>query len=123
MLRIGNVVIGVVDMARAIEFWTDALDLVDIDESNGPDWTTLHYADGSGPALGLQLSASPIEAHPRVHFDLFVDTPGEQEAEVERLVALGALKLDWDMYPPNPDFVVLADPDGNPFCVVDLSHP
>lgn len=30
--------------------------------------------------------------------------------------------LDWDLYPPDPHFVVLGDPDGNPFCVVDLSR-
>ncbi|MFD0056203.1 hypothetical protein ACFVHR_20985 [Streptomyces sp. NPDC127168] len=28
-------------------------------------------------------------------------------------------EADWDRYPPDPDFVVLADPDGNAFCVVD----
>ncbi|HEX4660999.1 MAG TPA: hypothetical protein VH307_26715 [Streptosporangiaceae bacterium] len=27
-----------------------------------------------------------------------------------------------DSYPDDPDFVVLADPDGNRFCIVDLSH-
>jgi hypothetical protein len=29
-------------------------------------------------------------------------------------------EVDWDRYPARPDFVVLADPDGNRFCVVDL---
>ena len=33
-----------------------------------------------------------------------------------------ARRVDWDSYPDDPDFVVLADPDGNRFCVVDLSH-
>jgi len=42
--------------------------------------------------------------------------------EVRRLVGLGARTVDWDLYPPEPDFVVLAGPDGNIFCVVDLSH-
>jgi hypothetical protein len=27
-----------------------------------------------------------------------------------------------DSYPDDPDFVVLADPDGNRFCIVDLAH-
>jgi hypothetical protein len=39
-------------------------------------------------------------------------------AEVERLVALGARRYPWK-YPPGADFVVLEDPDGNLFCVVD----
>jgi catechol 2,3-dioxygenase-like lactoylglutathione lyase family enzyme len=122
VVKLGFAVIGVVDMARAVAFWTAALDLVDSDEWRSDEWTTLYHADGSDRALGLQLSESPAEARPRVHLDLFVNTSAEQEAEVERLVELGARRLNWDLYPPDPDFVVLADPDGNPFCVVDLSH-
>jgi hypothetical protein len=34
----------------------------------------------------------------------------EQAAEVARLVSLGAERADWDSYPDDPDFVVLADP-------------
>jgi hypothetical protein len=45
----------------------------------------------------------------------------EQAAEVARLVGLGAAVVDWDSYPADPDFVVLADPDGNRFCVVRLT--
>jgi glyoxalase superfamily protein len=38
---------------------------------------------------------------------------------VERLVALGAERVeDWP-YPPKADFIVLRDPDGNEFCVID----
>lgn len=122
MLTLGCPVIGVVDMSRAVAFWTAALDLVDSEEWRSDDWRTLVHADGSGRALGLQRSESPVEPHPRVHLDLFVDTSAEQQAEVERLIGLGASRVDWDMYPPEPDFVVLADPDGNVFCVVDMSR-
>ncbi|WP_020500212.1 VOC family protein [Sciscionella marina] len=122
MLRLGFAVIGVVDLHRAIAFWTAALDLVAADEWGNDDWATLHHADGSGRALGLQRSRSPVEKHPRVHLDLFVDSPAEQKTEVERLIGLGATKLDWDLYPATPDFVVLSDPDDNAFCVVDLSQ-
>ena len=31
-------------------------------------------------------------------------------------------RVDWDLYPDDPDFVVLADTEGNRFCVVDTSH-
>jgi hypothetical protein len=51
-----------------------------------------------------------------------VDSAAEQEAEIERLIGLGASRVRWDLYPEDPDFVVLADPDGNRFCVVDASH-
>ncbi|WP_233599289.1 VOC family protein [Amycolatopsis sp. WAC 01375] len=46
--------------------------------------------------------------------------PPLSKAEVARLEELGAWGVDRDRYPPKPDFVVLADPDGNRFCVVDL---
>jgi Glyoxalase-like domain len=42
--------------------------------------------------------------------------------EAPRLVSLGAERVDWDSYSDDPDFVVLADPNGNRLCVVDLSH-
>ncbi len=122
MLRLGFPVIGVGDLARAVDFWTSALDLVVTDEWKSETWRTLNHADGSGHALALMHSDTPPQEHPRLHLDLFVNNTAEQEAEVERLVKLGATKVDWDRYPPNPDFVVLADPDGNIFCVVDLSN-
>jgi hypothetical protein len=122
MLRLGFPVIGVTDIPRAVSFWSSALDLVPVSEWESPNWRTLEHADGSGRALALMRSSSPVEAHPRIHLDLLTDTTDEQIAEVERLVGLGAIRVDWDLYPPDPDFVVLADPDGNIFCVVDLSR-
>ncbi|MBU6536472.1 VOC family protein [Streptomyces sp. NPDC057245] len=122
MVRLGIPVIGVTDVPRAVAFWTAALDLVDAEEWRTDTWRTLHHADGSGRALGLLRSESPPEPRPRLHLDLFTDSAQEQQAEVRRLTGLGARVVDWDLYPPDPDFVVLADPDGNIFCVVDLSH-
>ncbi|MDI5982144.1 VOC family protein [Amycolatopsis magusensis] len=78
-------------------------------------------ADVQRVAGGALPPAAPGPGYPRLHLDLVVDTTAEQETEIRRLIELGATELDWDRYPPNPDFVVLADPDGNPFCVVDLS--
>jgi hypothetical protein len=37
-------------------------------------------------------------------------------------VSLGARRAGWDSYPEDPDFIVLEDPEGNRFCIVDLSH-
>ena len=122
MLRIGIPVIGVTDIPRAVAFWTEALNLVAAEEWKSETWRTLIHPDGSGRALGLLHSASPAEPRPRLHLDLFTDTAEEQQAEVRRLVGLGARTVDWEHYPPDPDFVVLADPDDNIFCVVDLSH-
>ncbi|MFD7919961.1 VOC family protein [Streptomyces sp. NPDC059740] len=122
MLTLGVPVIGVSDVARAAEFWAAALDLTVAEEWRSEDWRTLCRKDGSDRVLGLMRSRSPVEPRPRVHLDLFVETTAEQDVEVERLLTLGATRPDWDLYPADPDFVVLADPDGNVFCVVDLSR-
>ncbi|WP_033288149.1 VOC family protein [Amycolatopsis jejuensis] len=121
MLRLGYPVVGVTDVERAVRFWTEALGLVESAEWAGAEWRTLEYP-GGGRALCLMPSESPAEPHPRLQLDLVVDTADEQRIEAERLVRLGAKRVEWELYPPDPDFVVLADPDGNLFCIVDLSH-
>ncbi|MFI6522037.1 VOC family protein [Spirillospora sp. NPDC050679] len=50
----------------------------------------------------------------RLHLDL---RPDDQEAEVERLIALGAARVDVGQ-PGDSPWVVLADPEGNEFCVL-----
>jgi acyl-CoA thioester hydrolase len=56
-----------------------------------------------------------------MHLDLHTDSAQEQQAEVERLVSLGATRVDW-AYPDGARFVVLADPEGNLFCVVNTGR-
>jgi predicted enzyme related to lactoylglutathione lyase len=109
-------------MERAIDFWTQALGYVVSKGGTGAHWTELMPVNGSGAGLALQFSETPAQEHPRIHLDLSVADAAEQAAEADRLVSLGAKRIDWDLYPANPDFVVLADPDDNRFCVVDLSH-
>ena len=53
-----------------------------------------------------------------MHLDLYTE---DQAGEVERLIALGATEVHWDKRPPDADYVILADPEGNRFCVVDIS--
>lgn len=123
MLSIGTIVLGSADVRRAVEFWTSALGYVPRDGEVDDDWAVLVPGDGaSGAALALMLSTTPVQEHPRVHLDLYAGDAADQAAEVERLVALGAERVDWDLYPEGPDFVVLADPDGNRFCVIDTGR-
>jgi predicted enzyme related to lactoylglutathione lyase len=122
MLRIGVVALGVEDVSRAAEFWCRALDFQIREDGFGGWSTVLTSRDGSGTRIALQQSQTPAQDHPRLHLDLHVDDAAEQAAEVDRLVSLGARSVDWDDYPDDPDFVVLADPEGNRFCVVDLGH-
>ncbi len=123
MLRIGTTVVGVTDFRRAIAFWTQALNYVPKREIREDDtFMILVPRDGgSGAHLALDVSVSPVQEHPRVHLDLFAGETADQLAEVERLVSLGATRVDWDLYPENPDFIVLADTEGNRFCVIDTT--
>ncbi|MFE1318181.1 VOC family protein [Kitasatospora phosalacinea] len=121
MLTMGSVVLGVADVPRAVAFWTAALGYVPRGDGDAR-WAVLLPPRPGGVQLALGFSESPVQAHPRVHLDLYAQDAADQAAEVERLVALGARRVEWDSYPPDPDFVVLADPDGNRFCVIDTAH-
>lgn len=118
----GAVVLGVTDIQRAAEFWSAALDYRLRTDGVGGFANTLGPRDGAGTVIGLQVSETPPPDHPRMHLDLYVADADEQRAEADRLVSLGASRVDWDSYPDDPDFILLADPEGNLFCIVDLSH-
>ncbi len=123
MLRVGTVVMGVGELDRAVTFWTQALHYVPKREIVvGDDFIILVPAAGPGTPLALDVSETPVQPHPRVHLDLYAGDAADQAAEVERLVGLGATRVDRDRYPDDPDFVVLADPEGNRFCVIDTSR-
>ena len=123
MLTFGVLALGVSDVQRAAEFWSAALGYTLREDGFGGWAKVLVPPDGAaGTAIALQRSQTPPEDHPRLHIDLHVADASEQQAEVARLVSLGATRIDWDSYPDDPDFVVLEDPEGNRFCIVDLSY-
>jgi catechol 2,3-dioxygenase-like lactoylglutathione lyase family enzyme len=122
VLKFGVVALGVSDVQRAARFWSAALGYTMREDGFGGWAKVLMPRDESGLAIALQPSQTPLQSHPRLHFDLHVSDVTEQEAEAARLVSLGARRVDWDSYPADPDFIVLEDPDGNRFCIVDLSH-
>lgn len=115
MLRVGSIVIRVDDLRRQTEFWTAALDYVPREE-NGDDFALLRPRNGIGPNVSLDRVRSTLQVPPRIHLDLYAD---DQAAEVRRLIELGAVEVQWDKRPPDADYVILADPEGNRFCVVD----
>lgn len=122
MLTLGLTVLGVTDMRRAMIFWSMALNYDIIEGGDDSTWTELGPSGEGEPLLALQFSDEPPQDHPRVHIDLDAAGKDEQDAEVARLIALGARRVDWDSYPADPDFIVLADTEGNIFCVVDTDH-
>ena len=122
MLTFGVVVLGVTDVQRAAEFWSAALGYKLRDDGFAGWANVLVPPNGAGTAIALQLSETPPQDHPRLHVDLHVAGADEQATEAARLVSLGATRVGWDSYPDDPDFIVLEDPEGNRFCIVDLSH-
>jgi hypothetical protein len=113
MIRIGSIVWGVRDVFRAVEFWSVALNYRPREEGD-ETWCVLVPCDGAGVQLAIALVTSDAESHQRHHLDLYAT---DQAAEVKRLVGLGASRVEW-RYPPDADYVVLADPDGNRVGVV-----
>lgn len=113
MLKIGSIVWGVRDVPRAIAFWCAALNYRPLREPVA-DWAILVPVAGEGQQMAISAVSSDAENHQRHHLDLYAS---DQPAEVERLLALGARRVNW-RYPEGADYVVLADPDGNTFCVV-----
>ncbi|MBQ6334168.1 MAG: VOC family protein [Erysipelotrichaceae bacterium] len=113
MIKIGSIVWGVNDVHRAVVFWSQALDYK-LKYPEAEDFAILVPVHGEGFQLSINKVSSPKAR--RHHMDLFTD---DQAKEVERLISLGATRKKWN-YEPDADYVVLQDPDGNPFCVVQI---
>lgn len=116
MLRIGSIVIRCHDLRRQEVFWTAALGYVPVEESRDRDFVILRPPNGEGPNVSLDEHRSELAIPPRIHLDLYA---ADQAAEVERLIGLGATEVPWSKRPADADYVILSDPEGNRFCVVD----
>jgi hypothetical protein len=106
------------NLQRQTEFWMAALDYIPREEESD-DFMLLRPRNGVGPNMSLDQVRSELHIPPRIHLDLYTD---DQEGEVERLIALGATEVHWSKRPSNADYVILADPEGNRFCVVDTTR-
>jgi predicted enzyme related to lactoylglutathione lyase len=99
--------------ARLADFWSEVLDYKVRHEL--PDGAHLITADpGAAPWLAFLPVPEEKRTKNRLHLDLSAD---DQDAEVERLIALGATRADVGQ-PADSPWVVLADPEGNEFCVL-----
>ena len=118
-LYIGSIVVWVTDFPRAVAFWANALGYVvrgrhDAVVDPGESWVVLTDPRRRWANLSLQLKKEPKQGRNRLHLDLYTQ---DRQTEVARLEALGAIRLPRN-YDSKDDFVVLADPDGNEFCVI-----
>lgn len=116
-MRVGSIVFRVDDLPRQLAFWTEALDYVPREPPEG-DWAVLRPRKGSGPNISLSAKQSRVQQGPRIHLDLYSE---HQAGRVERLLALGATRPHESNRPADADYVILADPEGNRFCIVDAN--
>jgi predicted enzyme related to lactoylglutathione lyase len=114
-LRLHHIVIDSHDLPALADFWAAAL-----------GWTVLSTREREvivGPSLDAPVGLCFMPAGEtrktvknRVHVDL-TTTDGDRDAEIERLISLGARRVDVGQG-DEVDWDVLADPEGNEFCVV-----
>jgi hypothetical protein len=122
-----SVVVDCHDVASQSRWWASVL-----------DWRIIYQADDEAVvapphALGEARSVPVLERGPglvfvpvpegkqlknRLHIDLAPPADGDQAAEVRRIQELGATRVDVGQDPGEVDWVVLADPEGNEFCVL-----
>jgi predicted enzyme related to lactoylglutathione lyase len=99
------------DLERTAQFWQTALDFA-VDGTIANRYVSL---SGHGVTLTLQRVEEPKTAKNRMHLDLLV---ADVEQEVRRLETLGASRLTTQArHEFGQTWYVLADPDGNEFCV------
>jgi predicted enzyme related to lactoylglutathione lyase len=104
--------------SRTARFWADVLgwqadqdqDMASIEPAG------FRYPDPAAIPLAFLPVPEPKTGKNRVHLDLATESLADQQAEVERLIALGATRVDIGQ--GDVPWVVLADPDGNEFCVL-----
>ena len=110
-LGVYYIVVDAVDSERLAAFWSAALGWPVV--SSDPDEVAIEPPDDAGPALLFLQVAEPKAGKNRLHLDLSCD---DQDAEVDRLVGLGARRVDIGQGATS--WVVMADPEGNEFCVL-----
>jgi catechol 2,3-dioxygenase-like lactoylglutathione lyase family enzyme len=114
-LRIGSVVIDCVNFEKMLAFWREALHYV---SRRPPEDGFIILRDPHGRNVNVSLNqvSERLMGRNWLHFDLYTS---DQKGEIERLLKMGATRHP-QTYDPEDDFIVLEDPDGNLFCVVDI---
>ena len=108
---VGTVMIDCNDLDGMVEFWKQALNLEE--KGRYPDYVWLSRLGDGGPALAFQQVPEPREGKNRLHLDLTSDDP---EAFKQLVIDLGGSHVE-DHEMSGFHWTVLADPEGNVFCV------
>jgi hypothetical protein len=107
-----QIVVDAADPAGLAAWWADALGWVFVNDTD--DEYEIRPAPDRLPGLLFVPVADPKTVKNRLHLDF---RPDDRDAEVARLLALGARHADVGQGPDTP-WTVLADPEGNEFCVL-----
>jgi predicted enzyme related to lactoylglutathione lyase len=117
-LTIGNIVLRVDDLELEAGFWAAALGY-ERRAIESDDFAQVVSPDRSGPNISFDKYRAAERVPPRIHLDLFTE---DQAGEVRRLEGLGARQVHWDKRPADADYVIMEDPEGNRFCVIDTTR-
>jgi len=110
-----GLVLDCTDPARLAEFWAPALDYVSLGEVGA--YAVLVPNGQPGPKLLLQQVPEAKAVKNRMHLDI---ETRDIEAEAARLEGLGATRAQPDqVHEHGTNWVLMADPEGNEFCVCD----
>ncbi|MFZ0140407.1 MAG: VOC family protein [Aeromicrobium sp.] len=122
--RMSELIIQCENPVALAEFWCAVLDYVELGREEPEDGIEIGPASGFGgatPTMVFSGGAAPSSEHLRLHFDVNpVDR--EQDAELERLMSLGARPADVGQTGNEP-WHVLQDPEGNEFCLLRQQLP
>ena len=113
-LRLASIVIDCSDPEKLADFWSAAIGYTKAGTVD--QYARLRDPEKKGPTLLLQKVDEPKGGKNRVHWDWMADTKEEHQAEIERLVGLGATILA-EKNELGISWAVMADPEGNEFCV------
>jgi predicted enzyme related to lactoylglutathione lyase len=115
--RLTNIVIDALDPPAVAEFWCSVLGWQIVEESDGG--VSIAAANGAWPVIDILPVPETKAVKNRLHLDLRADGISTPD-ELLRLQALGASPVDIGQS-PEVTWVVLADPEGNEFCLLSRS--
>ncbi len=113
---VGTIMVDCNDLDSMARFWSEALGIEE--KLRYPDYVWLGRVSEGGPALAFQRVPESRECKNRLHLDLATDDP---EGFTKRVLELGGSKVQ-DHEMAGFHWSVLADPEGNVFCVTKADH-
>jgi predicted enzyme related to lactoylglutathione lyase len=115
--RFAILAIDALEPARIASFWCEVLgwQVREVDDAG----VSIGPADGAWPTIDVLQVPDPKAVKNRLHLDLRADGLAT-EVELARLLELGATPVDVGQ-PADVSWVVLADPEGNEFCLLSRS--